>query len=142
MKRLLFVFAAFLPVTCSLWAQSGTGLWTSAGVKKDMPKGMNAEFDAEWRQTGFFTGTDRWSIGASVSKRLYRNKSKSFNIKADLGYKYLSSNRQAYTIDKRDPELFDQEDGMSRDYYIENGIDFKSKIQQTTLTSCVSKCFK
>lgn len=124
MKRLLFVFAAFLPVTCSLWAQSGTGLWTSAGVKKDMPKGMNAEFDAEWRQTGFFTGTDRWSIGASVSKRLYRNKSKTFNIKADLGYKYLSSNRQAYTIDKRDPELFDQEDGMSRDYYIENGIDF------------------
>ena len=124
MKRLLFVFAAFLPVTCTLWAQSGTGLWTSAGVKKDMPKGMNAEFDAEWRQTGFFTETDRWSIGASVSKRLYRNKSKTFNIKADAGYKFLSSNRTAYTVDKRNPDEHEQVDGMEPQFYIDSCYDF------------------
>ena len=109
-------------------AQSGTGLWTSAGLKKDLPKGMNAEFDAEWRQTGFFTETDRWSVGASFSKRLYRNKAKTFNIRADVGYKFLSSSRQAYTVDKRNPEDYGEdfvlEDDMEPQYYIDNCADF------------------
>lgn len=108
----------------SAMAKSGTGLWTGAGLKKDLPKGMNAEFEAEWRQTGFFTETDRWSAGASVSKRLYRNKEKTFNVRADLGYKYLLSNRQAYTTDKRDPEYYEQADGMPVQYYLDNHMDF------------------
>ena len=133
MKRLIdnCCFKAFFAVAVILIlaqdnvrAQSGTGLWTSAGLKKDLPKGMDAEFDAEWRQTGFFTETDRWSVGASFSKRLYRNKAKSFNIKADLGYKFLSSNRQAYTVDKRDPDENDQKDGMPAQFYIDSCYDF------------------
>lgn len=121
-----FIAALFFLIFAqgSVRAQSGTGLWTSAGVKKDLPKGMDAEFDAEWRQTGFFTETDRWSVAASFSKRLYRNKAKTFNIKADMGYKFLSSNRQSYTVDKRDPEDYEQQDGMPANYYIENHYDF------------------
>ena len=109
-------------------AQSETGLWAGAGLKKDLPKGMNAEFDAEWRQTGFFTETDRWSVGASFSKRLYRNKAKSFNVRADVGYKFLSSSNQAYTVDKRDPEDYGEdfvlEDDREPQYYIDNSYDF------------------
>jgi len=128
-------FYAFIAVAVILilaqndaMAQSGTGLWASAGLKKDLPKGMNAEFDAEWRQTGFFTETDRWSVGASFVKRLYRNKAKTFNVKADVGYKFLSSSRQAYTVDKRDPEDYGDEfvleDDKEPQYYIDNNYDF------------------
>jgi hypothetical protein len=132
MKRLLdsCCFKAFIAAALVLifsqdgvMAQSGTGLWTGVSAKKDLPKGMNAEIEAEWRQTGFFTETDRWSVGASFSKRLYRNKAKTFNIKADLGYKYISSNRQAYTVDKSEPED-DRIDGMPAQYYIDNLRDF------------------
>ena len=126
-----FCFHAFAAIALflilaqdSVCAQSETGLWASVGLKKDLPKGMDAEFDAEWRQTGFFTETDRWSAGASFSKRLYRNKAKSFNIKADLGYKFLSSNRQSYTVDKRDPDVYDQIDGMPAQFYIDSLFDF------------------
>lgn len=120
----IIVLTALLMLVSGNAAQAQMGLWTSAGVKKDLPKGMDAEFDAEWRQTGFFTETDRWSAGASFSKRLYRNKAKSFNIKADLDYKYLFSNRKSYTIDKRDPDDYEQIDGMPAQYYIDNNYDF------------------
>ncbi len=123
-RALIAVAVMFIMAQGSATAQSGTGLWTGVGLKKDLPKGMNAEFEAEWRQTGFFTETDRWSAGASVSKRLYRNKDKTFNVRADLGYRYMLSNRQEYTTDKRDPELFEQEDGMPAQYYLDNHIDF------------------
>lgn len=125
-----FCFHAFVAVALflilaqdSVCAQSETGLWAGAGLKKDLPKGMDAEFDAEWRQVGFFNETDRWSAGVSFSKRLYRNKAKSFNIKADLGYKYLYSHRQSYTVDKSDPED-DRVDGMPAQYYKDNLRDF------------------
>ena len=125
-----FCFHAFVAIALllilaqdSVCAQSETGLWAGAGLKKDLPKGMDAEFDAEWRQVGFFNETDRWSAGVSFSKRLYRNKAKSFNIKADLGYKYLYSHRQSYTVDKSDPED-DRVDGMPAQYYKDNLRDF------------------
>lgn len=127
-QTLIAVATLLLFLQSNVQAQSGTGLWTSVGMKKDLPKGMNAEFDAEWRQTGFFSETDRWSAGASFSRRLYRNKAKSFNIRADVGYKFLSSLRQAYTVDKRDPEDYGEnlvlEDDRDPQYYIENKYDF------------------
>ena len=126
-----FCFHAFVAIALflilaqdSVCAQSETGLWAGAGLKKDLPKGMDAEFDAEWRQIGFFNETDRWSAGVSFSKRLYRNKSKSFNIKADAGYKFLSSNRKAYTIDKRNPDEYEQVDGMDPQFYLDSCFDF------------------
>ena len=48
-----FCFHAFVAIALLLilaqdnvCAQSETGLWTGVGLKKDLPKGMNAEFDA------------------------------------------------------------------------------------------------
>ena len=94
---------------------------------------MNAEFDAEWRQTGFFTETDRWSVGASFSKRLYRNKAKTFNIRADVGYKFLSSSRQAYTVDKRNPEDYGE------DFVLEDDMEPQVSSFRVALSSSVSR---
>lgn len=80
----------------------GMGLWSSIGLEKDLPKGMNAGIEAEYRLRDGLSATDRWSIGASLSKRLYRNAAKTFNVRAELGYKFINAVRPEETKFKSD----------------------------------------
>lgn len=72
-------------------AGDGLALWSSAGIEKKLAKGLSADFETEYRLCNDLSQMDRFTIGASVSYRLYRNPAKTFNVKADLGYKFLKT---------------------------------------------------
>ena len=90
MKRIwIFLLSAVLPVA-SLFAESDTdevsdtpendfGAWVSVGAEKKLLKGLEIGVDAEYRLSDNLKRTDRWSVGASVSYRVFRNQSKSIS---------------------------------------------------------------
>lgn len=119
--RLLTILAcAVLPTV--ILAQNNWGLYSSLGVEKGMSKGLSANLDAQYRQTDNFKSTDRWSVGASVSKRLYRNDSKTFAVKAGLGYKYMTVfNGWSTKYKGADPSVADNLDAQ---YYFDGKHDF------------------
>lgn len=101
MKRIwIFLLSVMLPVA-SLFAESDTdevsdtpendfGAWVSIGAEKKLLKGLEIGVDAEYRLSDNLKRTDRWSVGASVSYRVFRNSSKTFDVKADAGVKYMN----------------------------------------------------
>ena len=122
MRRTLIIAllsVVFMPMT----AQTNWGLRTGIGVERKIAKGLDAGLEANYHQTDNFKFTDRWSIGASLSKRLYRNEAKTFNVKAGLGYKYLNVYRDWSTKYKGDESL-GIEDGLDPIYYRDNNYDF------------------
>lgn len=101
--------------------QTNWGLRGNVGVEKKISKGFDAELEAQYRQTDNFRSSDRWSVGASLSKRVYRNKAKNFNVKAGIGYKYMKVYNDWKTKYKGDSIA---SDGMQPQYYINNQLSF------------------
>ena len=92
-KRKILSIAAVLSLISCLNCiaqdqESEFGTRFSAGVEKKLAKGLSAEVDGEYRLSDF-KRTDRWTVGASLSYRLYRNEKKTFDVKADAGIKYM-----------------------------------------------------
>ena len=90
MKRLYTLFLSLVLFSISSSGQMNWGLRSSIGVEKKIAKGFDAGLEAKYHQTDNFSSTDRWSIGFTLSKRLYRNEAKTFNVKASVGYKYMN----------------------------------------------------
>ena len=97
MKRFLITILCVVALSVPSIGQTNWGLRTDVGVEKKIAKGFDAELEAQYRQTDNFRSTDRWSVGASLSKRVYRNKAKNFNVKAGIGYKYMRA-RHGYWL--------------------------------------------
>lgn len=123
MKKTAILFIGLCLTTASLSAQSNWGFRGNVGVEKKIAKGFDAGVDAKYYQTDNFRNTDRWSIGLSLDKRLYRNKEKTFNVKAGLGYKYMNVYHDWSTKYKGDKTL-NVEDGLDPNYYIKNHHSF------------------
>jgi len=119
--RLLTILACAVFPTVML-AQNNWGLYSSLGAEKGFSKGLNAALEAQYRQTDNFKSTDRWSVGASVSKRLYRNDSKTFAVKAGLGYKYMTVFNGWST--KYKGSQSDIADNLEPQYYYDDKKDF------------------
>lgn len=124
MRKFLLTAGAFLFSVC-LSAQTNWGLRSGIGVEKKITKGLDAGVEAKYYQTDNFRNTDRWSIGLSLGKRLYRNKAKTFNVKAGLGYKYMNVYHDWSTKYKDDAEGV--ENRLEPDFYINNKYDFNLK---------------
>jgi hypothetical protein len=62
-------------------------------------------------------------VGVSLSKRLYRNEAKTFNVKAGMGYKFMNVYHDWSTKYKGD-ETLNIEDGLDPTYYRDNNYDF------------------
>ena len=122
MKRILIIALLSFAVL-PLAAQTNWGLRTGIGVERKIAKGFDAGLEANYHQTDNFQYTDRWSVGLSLSKRLYRNEAKTFNVKAGLGYKYLNVYRDWSTKYKGDESL-GIADGLDPIYYRDNNYDF------------------
>lgn len=122
MKKSALLFIGLCLMTASLSAQSNWGLRGSVGVEKKIAKGFDAGLEARYHQTDNFQNTDRWSVGLVLSKRLYRNEAKTFNVKASLGYKYMNVYNTWTTKYKGDDEGI--ENGLDPQYYVNNGYDF------------------
>lgn len=93
-KPLLIFLSLALAVPCFAQtdAQSDDlGAWLSVGLEKKLAKGLNAGIEGEYRLMDNMSVTDRWSVGAQLTYRLYRNKAKTFDIKAGVGYKYMNT---------------------------------------------------
>lgn len=104
------------------FGQMNWGLRSSIGVEKKIAKGFDAGLEARYHQTDNFQSTDRWSIGFTLSKRLYRNDAKTFNVKASVGYKYMNVYHAWSTKYKGD--LTNVEDGLDPQYYLNNYHNF------------------
>jgi hypothetical protein len=88
----------------------GIGFWSSIGAEKKIAKGFNADFEVEYRMRDNFNHTDRWTVGAGLSYRLYRNEDKTFSVKADMGYKYMN----VWNAEERD----------DKDLYVHPDVDY------------------
>lgn len=111
--------------------QTNWGLRGNVGVEKKISKGFDAELEAQYRQTNNFRSTDRWSVGASLGKRVYRNKAKNFSVKAGIGYKYMrvyndwkAKYKGLDPIIVIDGDSIIVSDGMEPQYYINNQMSF------------------
>lgn len=62
------------------------GLWTSAGVEKELGYGVKGSFEGEYRTKG--NHFDRFGLGISASRSVYSNDDNTFSLKAGIGYKY------------------------------------------------------
>ena len=123
MRRFLCAVLLMLAVVMPSAAQDNWGLRSSIGLEKGIAKGLDAEIEAKYHSTDDFSRNDRWSVGLSLSKRLYRNKAKTFNVKAGLGYRYLHVYNKWSTKYKGDKTL-GVEDGLHYRYYVNNEYDF------------------
>lgn len=108
--------------TLQLSAQDDLGAWVSAGLEKGISKGTDIELEAQYRFADMFQTTDRWNASVSLSKRIYRNKSKSFNIKGAISYKFIKVYFPSSTKNKSEYDLI--ADDLDQQYYIDNGYDF------------------
>lgn len=120
--RRSFIIAVALLFFVSAMAESNWGLRTNIGLEKKIAKGFDVSLDARYHQTDNFQSTDRWSVGLSLGKRLYRNEAKTFNVKAGLGYKFMNVFNGWET--KYKGSLVYVKDGMDPQYYIDNGHSF------------------
>lgn len=120
--RRFFIIAGALLISLSVMAESNWGLRTNIGVEKKISQGFDVSLDARYHQTDNFQNTDRWSVGLSFGKRLYRNEAKTFNVKAGLGYKYMNVFNGWKT--KYKGSLVYIQDDMDPQYYIDNGHNF------------------
>ena len=118
---IITVLAAVLTVPAS--GQMNWGLRTNIGLEKNISKGFDAGIDARYHQTDNFSSTDRWSVGLSLSKRLYRNDAKTFNVKAGLSYKYMKVYNGWSTKFKGDTTKV-LPNGLAPQAYINDTCDF------------------
>lgn len=124
MRKFLITAGLFL-ISVSLSAQTNWGLRSGIGVEKKITKGLDAAVEAKYYQTDNFSKTDRWSIGLSLGKRLFRNKAKTFNVKAGLGYKYMNVYHDWSTKYKDDTDGI--ENKLEPLFYFNNAFDFNLK---------------
>lgn len=122
MRRLLSLAFCLVVLMAPAFGQMNWGLRSSIGVEKKIAKGFDAGLEARYHQTDNFQSTDRWSIGFTLSKRLYRNDAKTFNVKASVGYKYMNVYHAWSTKYKGD--LTTVEDGLDPQYYLNNYHNF------------------
>ena len=123
MKRLFTLFFCLIVLLSSAFAQMNWGFRGDIGLEKKIAKGFDAGLEAQYHQTDNFQSTDRWSIGASLSKRLYRNEAKTFNVKASVGFKYLKVYNDWNTKYKGDSTIV-FENGLEPTEYINNSYNF------------------
>ena len=122
MRRSIAIALCTVLLALPAVAQTNWGLRSNIGVEKKISKGFDASLDARYHQTDNFQSTDRWSIGLSLGKRLYRNEAKTFTVKAGLGYKYMNVYNNWTTKYKGDDEGIGN--NLDPQYYINNGYDF------------------
>ena len=122
MRRSFIIVFCTLLASLPVVAETNWGLRTNVGIEKGISKGFDAELEAKYYQTDNFKNTDRWSVGVSLSKRLYRNEAKTFNVKAGLGYKFMSVYHGWSTKCKEDSVLM--ADGLDPNEYFTKRYDF------------------
>lgn len=122
MKRSIFFLSGLILLSLPALAETNWGLRGNIGIEKKITKGFDVSLDARYHQTDNFSSTDRWSVGLSLGKRLYRNEAKTFTLKAGLGYKYLNVYNGWST--KYKGSLAYYEDNLDPQYYIDNGQSF------------------
>lgn len=124
MRKLRIIVA--LLVICvqavRLNAQDDLGVWIGAGLEKGIAKGADIQIEGQYRFSDMFRTTDRWNASVSLSKRIYRNKSKSFNVKGALSYKFIKVYFPWSTKNKSPYDLI--ADDLDPQYYIDNEFDF------------------
>ena len=122
MKRLFVLYICLISLLLPVFGQNNWGFRGDIELEKKISKGFDAEFEAQYHQANNFRNTDRWSVGASLNKRLYRNEAKTFNVKAGLGYKYLNVYNDWSTKYKGDVQGV--ENDLDPKYYLDNGYNF------------------
>lgn len=122
MKRLIIISFSLVVLSIPAWGQMNWGFRGNIGVEKKISKGLDAGLDVRYHQTDNFRSTDRWSVGLSLDKRLYRNEAKTFSVKAGVGYKFMNVYNGWSTKYKGD--VAGIEDDMDPQYYINNSYNF------------------
>lgn len=122
MRKIIVSALSLCLLTLAVSAQTNWGLRGGIGIEKKITKGLEAGVDVKYYQTDNFRNTDRWSIGLSLDKRLYRNKAKTFNVKVGLGFKYMNVYHDWSTKYKDDADGV--ENRLEPQYYIDNKYDF------------------
>ena len=122
MRRSFIILLSASLLSMPVLAETNWGLRGNIGVEKKITKGFDAGVEARYHQTDNFQSTDRWSVGMSIGKRLYRNEAKTFTVKAGLGYKYMNVYNGWET--KYKGTLPGIQDDLEPQYYIDNGYNF------------------
>ena len=122
MRRTITIALCALLLPLTAISQNNWGLRSNIGVEKKIAKGFDVGLEAKYHQTDNFQSTDRWSVGLSLGKRLYRNTAKTFNVKAGLGYKYINVYNNWTTKYKGDDPAI--ENNLDPQYYINNNYEF------------------
>ena len=90
MKLRLFTFIFSLFTFLVTFAQSDDfGMDFSLDVEKKIRPGMSFSVEGEARTQDNTRKMERWTVGGTFDMRLFQNPSKTINVKASLGWKYM-----------------------------------------------------
>ena len=90
MKLRLFTFIFSLFTFLVTFAQSDDfGMDFSLDVGKKIRPGMSFSVEGEARTQDNTRKIERWTVGGTFDMRLFQNPSKTINVKASLGWKYM-----------------------------------------------------
>ena len=90
MKLRLFTFIFSLFTFLVTFAQSDDfGMDFSLDVEKKIRPGMSFSVEGEARTQDNTRKIERWTVGGVFDMRLFQNPSKTINVKASLGWKYM-----------------------------------------------------
>ena len=90
MKLRLFTFIFSLFTFLVTFAQSDDfGMDFSLDVEKKIRPGMSFSVEGEARTQDNTRKIERWTVGGTFDMRLFQNPSKTINVKASLGWKYM-----------------------------------------------------
>ena len=83
-----FIFSLFTFVV-SFAQGDDFGMDFSVGAEKKIRPGMSFSVEGEARTQDHTRKMERWTVGGTFDMRLYQNQSKSLNVKASVGWKYM-----------------------------------------------------
>lgn len=100
----------------SAYAQSDDfGMDFTVGAEKKIRPGMSFSIEGEARTQDNTRKIERWTVGGTFDMRLFQNPSKTINVKASLGWKYMWRFNLQELNNKYDTSL--DGDGNAIDYY-------------------------
>lgn len=118
-KRITLLVLSALSLLGANAQSDDFGLDFSVGAEKKIRPGMSFSLESEARTQDNTRKIERWTVGGTFDMRLWQNDSKTFNLKASAGWKYmwmynLATCKTHYsTMLDGDGNLIEYEDGYN-----------------------------
>lgn len=117
-SAILFLAVSLLVVPATAGNINEWGARFSVGTEMKLAKGLDLSAGLQYSLNNDFRSTDKTKFALDLSYRLFRNKSKKFNLKTSLGYEYSKERMPEKTEIKNKDIVLDFNDNEYQEYNV------------------------